>query len=331
MNKTASILAALVITGAALAYALKGTDPQELISLLSSGRYWALTPFLGMLCVFFWLKALRWALILRPLGKFTWAEVAPAMMIGYAANNLLPARIGELIRIVVFARKFDQSVSGVFVSLVLERFLDFSAILVLYCGAILAMDAAPNAFASGAWIAFGIIVAMGLGILALLFPPNFMIGLWGKVSGWLSEGRAARIKTILQNGILALSSLKSPTMMGLLLAYSLLHWCVMAMMVWVALWTFGAIVPLAVIMIVLAVVSLAVTVPSAPGFVGAIQAAFVFALAPFDVTQETALAASVFFLIAQWVPVTLVGVICFVFADLRISQVRQGVEDVKHG
>ena len=100
----------------------------------------------------------------------------------------------------------------------------------------------------------------------------------------------------------------------------------MAVMVWLALSAFGTFIPMSVTVIVLTVISLAVTVPTAPGYVGAIQAAFVFALVPFGVKQEVAFASSVFFLVAQWIPVTTVGALFFLFTGLRVADVRHDVE-----
>ena len=131
---------------------------------------------------------------------------------------------------------------------------------------------------------------------------------------------------MLENAMLALSSLKSPQRLTLLIGYSILQWGIMSIMVWLALLAFDTLIPMSVSIIVLTVITLAVTIPSAPGYVGAIQAAFVFALVPFGVKQEIAFAASVFFLVANWVPVTAVGALFFIFTGLRVVEVRQEVE-----
>ena len=63
----------------------------------------------------------------------------------------------------------------------------------------------------------------------------------------------------------------------------------------------------AVTIIVLTATVVAVTLPNAPGYIGALQAAFVFALLPFGISSESAFAGSVFYLVGNWVPVTSVG------------------------
>jgi hypothetical protein len=111
-----------------------------------------------------------------------------------------------------------------------------------------------------------------------------------------------------------------------MILHSLLKWLSAAAMVWLSLWAYGGAIDPALAVIVVAVAAIAVTLPSVPGFFGVIQAAFVFALVPFGVPREVALAASVFYLLGQWVPVTLVGVASFLASGLELRRVRAEVE-----
>ena len=106
-----------------------------------------------------------------------------------------------------------------------------------------------------------------------------------------------------------------------------MQWLLIAANVWLAVWAFGLAIPPAVALIVLAVLSLAITVPSTPGYVGVTQAAFVFALVPFGVSNEAAFAASVFYLVTYWIPVTVVGALFFASTGLRVGEVRSDVEE----
>lgn len=82
-------------------------------------------------------------------------------------------------------------------------------------------------------------------------------------------------------------------------------------------------------MILMAVLALAAAVPNAPGYVGAIQAAYVFTLRPFGITEEVAFAASVFFLACQWMPVTMAGAWYFIIGGLHLDEVRREIKEVE--
>jgi uncharacterized membrane protein YbhN (UPF0104 family) len=82
-------------------------------------------------------------------------------------------------------------------------------------------------------------------------------------------------------------------------------------------------------MILMAVLALAAAVPNAPGYVGAIQAAYVFALKPFGITEEIAFAASVLFLACQWIPITAAGAFYFIAGGLHVDEVRREMEEAE--
>ena len=50
-----------------------------------------------------WLRAVRWQLILRPVGRVRHSSAVLATAVGYAALSLLPARMGDLIRPLILA------------------------------------------------------------------------------------------------------------------------------------------------------------------------------------------------------------------------------------
>src|SRR5688500_1969777 len=58
-----------------------------------------------ILAVFYWIKAWRWRMLLSPLGQYRpTRDLLPPILVGFAFNNLLPARLGEFVRVFVFAR-----------------------------------------------------------------------------------------------------------------------------------------------------------------------------------------------------------------------------------
>jgi len=123
---------AAVITALMLLYALWGVDFPRLGRLLAGADYTLLLPFEAALVLFFVFTGLRWNLILRSQGRYSLRQSGPAMMIGFAGNNVLPAHLGELVRAVVFARQSSVPAAAVFMTLVVERILDVLAILLFY-------------------------------------------------------------------------------------------------------------------------------------------------------------------------------------------------------
>jgi uncharacterized protein (TIRG00374 family) len=331
VNKAAGIIAALLVTCATLSYALWDVDFGQLWEVLRNGNSWIFLPFLALLSIFFLLNALRWSLMLRPFGRFSVGQVTPSMMIGFAGNNVLPLRLGELIRTVIFARELRQSRTGVLMTLVLERALDVLGILLVYVAGLSLIDSVPPAFRMSALVAApGFVVLASFLLLFLRFPRRAR-QIWGTVSRSLSSRIAERGIIYIGHLEQGLQSLKSPALATALVAISLLRWMLAAAMAWLCVLSYGPAVSLGLAMVVVGVAALAVSLPSAPGFIGPIQAAFVLALTPFGVSQEVAFAASAMFLLGHWVPVTAVGGFFFLSRHYSYTRIRSECETLESG
>jgi hypothetical protein len=329
MKRAVYFLLALAITVAALAYALHGVEFGRVLTLLRGGRYWVIGPYLLLLAGFFWLNALRWVLILSPLGRFRWTEVTPSMMIGFAANNLLPARAGELVRAVLFARQFRQPVTGSLVSLALERMLDMGAILVYYALAIAFIGRTPEGIQSVVLVIAVLLGTAGAAVAGVLLWPAAVEALWQTMARGFPATVAQRGNALLRQGIQALHAVRSPRVLGLLVFLSLLRWAAALGMIFLSIAAYDVLPPLAVVMLVLAVTSFAVSLPGTPGFVGTIQAAFVFVLVPFGIGAEVALAASIFFLVGNWVPVTAAGILLWLYSGIQVATLRRELDEAR--
>ena len=307
MKRSASLAVAAVVTAGTLTYALWGVDLGALWQTLNVGRLWVLMPFLAVLAVFFISNAQRWGWMLRAFGRFPIPTLMPSMMIGFAANNLLPLRLGELIRAYLLAKDEGLSKSGVLMSLVLERLLDLMGILVIYAVALALVPTAPAGFRASAWLAAAAVLGLGSVLAAFVLLPRTISRLWGWLAARLPPGLRDRGSIYLAQFEKALLPMRSPATAALLVGYSIGRWLLAVALAWLAIYAYAGAVTLPMAMITIGITAIAVALPSAPGFVGPMQAAFVFALTPFGIQQEAALAASVLFLLGHWIPVTAVG------------------------
>ncbi len=122
-----------------------GIEMEQVKQGFLRANYATLPILLGLLFFFFWLKAIRWRLLLQPLRAFRTKEVVPSLMIGFMGNNVLPAHLGEIIRVFVLAREFSLAKAAVFSSVVLERLLDTAVILIFLVMSFMLMESLPLA------------------------------------------------------------------------------------------------------------------------------------------------------------------------------------------
>jgi uncharacterized protein (TIRG00374 family) len=331
MKHLLSFVLGAAIAVAALAYALSKVDLTALGRQLAGGNYGLVPAFLVLQTAYFLVTAVNWTLLLRPLGRYSLRQVLPTMFLGFGGNNVLPAHLGELVRAVAFARQFKRPTGAVLASLVLERVLDVLAILVFYFLAVRITRTLPDSIRTGAEVVAALIVPFCLALFLFLRYPGPFLRLWAWGSAWMPLPLRRKGTSLLEGVVKGLSAMDSLPHVAGMIGLSLLKWTLGTGMIWLSLRAFGVTVTPGAAMIVLAVSALAVSLPSAPGYVGTLQASFVFALAPFGIASEVAFAASVFYMVVLWVPVTTAGLVSFLALGLKMNQLRQEVERAESG
>ena len=103
---------------------------------------------------------------------------------------------------------------------------------------------------------------------------------------------------------------------------SIVKWLIQGAMIYMSLHSFRLYVTPAVALIVMSVTALGVAVPSVPGFFGVVQLCFWKTLEPLGMNQADVFAASVYYLLAQYVPVTLIGLYFLNNLHLRLGDIR---------
>ncbi|MBC8553336.1 MAG: flippase-like domain-containing protein [Candidatus Brocadiales bacterium] len=94
-------------------------------------KYIYIFPTIILMFIAHYIRTIRWEVLLSPVKKVSLLNLFSANMIGFMANNVLPARLGEVIRPVIIARKEKIKVSTSFATAVMERVFDILGIIVI--------------------------------------------------------------------------------------------------------------------------------------------------------------------------------------------------------
>lgn len=327
------ILAGLIISISCLWWAVRGMlkDPNawtQIVAAFRQADYRSIPVILLILGLFYWLKAWRWRLMLSPAGDYrTTRDLLPPIMIGFAFNNILPARIGEVIRVTVFSRQQKQSITVTASSVVLERVFDGMAILFYFAIGLLFVDGLAPHIKNGA-IAFAIMAScVVVGALAYVIWTKLFVQLFESVLKrvpFIPKGFVDSVCRILERGAQGLSALKDVRLVFAMMMISLVKWWLNAMLVLLSLWSFNLPHSLPIVLVLLGAIAFGVAIPSSPGYVGVMQAVFIEVMKFFTTNQEAVFASSIFFQFTQWIPVTIVGLIFFAASGMRLNQMDAG-------
>ena len=256
------------------------------------------------------LRAERWRLLLRDVGaRPARADAYGLTAVGYMGNNVLPARAGDLMRVVLMAPRAQVSRRGVVGTLLAERLLDIAVLATLFV--VLAATVAGGA---------GLPDTATLGILAALV----VVGLAGLLVAWRllrARGLVERVRAFAGPMVVSTRNLRGAhglSMLGL----TVLVWLGEAG-VWgscAAALDLGA-SPLEALYLV-ALASMFALIPSGPGYAGTQDAAAVIGVKAIGGTSAQAVSYVLLVRFVLFIPITAVGLLALVVRYGGIAGLR---------
>lgn len=279
----------------------------------------------------YWLRVLRWQLILLPVARVRHSSALIATAVGYAAMALLPARLGDVLRPVLLARREPVPVSAALASILTERVFDLWSVLAFFLVfliwppemAALDADARSNLELLGfsGWVIGGGLLLGTLVLLAMLhYQERFVELVTRPLERWLPRWRRPAA-SFLGHFLDGLSVIRRPRDLAMTVASSLLLWYVIFWQLRVLLLAFGLDLPLRVayLLTVLAVIGLAIPTP---GGIGGFHKAFQLGLTSFfAVDLATATGIAIVHHAICFIPITLIGLLCLPLIGLSLRQV----------
>jgi len=308
MRKRWRVWLGVVISVLFLFYALRGQRLPEVWQGLREANYWWLVPAVIVYFGAVWLRTYRWQYLLRPIKLVSVRSLFPVVVIGYMGNNIFPFRAGELIRAYVLRRKENVSASASLATILVERIFDGITMLI-FVFAILPLVPA-NEFLRQllpfvSLLFFGALLAFLL--IASSPERTETVSQW-LVSKLVPHRFRDQIQGLLEKFVEGLQVLRSGRGMLLVLGLSILLWLVEAWKYWFVMQAFPFDQPFYVLVFACAIVNLATSIPSSPGYLGTFEVAGIESLVLFGVPRYTATSFVLALHAALWFPITALGV-----------------------
>lgn len=299
----------LAVSAVFLFIGLRGLELEEVWADMKQVRIgWliigALVYFLAV-----WGRTWRWHYLLRSLKPVSLKALFPVVVIGYMGNNLYPFRAGEVIRAYVLKRNEDVSITASLATIVIERVFDGLVMLIFVFVALPFADFKADwlrdiVFLSTMffWGAFVVFLVMALRPEQMRHWYTWMFDrvLPGKLAT-TAQGLADHFMSGLEN-------LRHPRDLLMTLVSSVFIWLTETTKYWFVMHAFDFEVSFFVLMVMTAVVNLATTLPSSPGYVGTFDTPGIKTLTAYGVRETVAASYTLVLHAALWLPITVLGV-----------------------
>lgn len=262
------------------------------------------------------LKAERWRQIVAASTeqKVSFRAAALATLIGCMANNVLPARAGELVRVVVLGKSQKLSRATVLATLALDHLLEGVAFMLLMLGL-------PFLLATPAWMRHATLVIAGILIVGLGASAVVIFATSGSaVERWLPKRLQARIGPRVERFRTGLLLLSAPRRVLAVVVLAGATWMTQALMVLLCLQAAGLELGFVQALFILVAINLGTLIPGAPSSVGPFEFAAIVALGFFGVDKTPALSFALLYHFIQVIPTTLAGWAALPLAGMTISR-----------
>jgi uncharacterized protein (TIRG00374 family) len=299
-------LAGLLISIISICFIGKKIDFNEAFELVKKVNFFVYFFLMFVYISTFFLRAARWKLMLRDVQNISYGDCLRGVVVGFAGNNFIPARGGEIFRMEFFSRETKlnrvTSLSSVFA----EKVLD-GLILVI----ILLISLGLNSqLLQTHWLQKLTITVTFL-FFALLFVL-IAIKIFGeKIIHFLNRkpsGIKTKIGALIEKIRQALLFLRLDFNSFNILCLSTLIWLIEGSVFVTGMWIFH--LDINVILagyFTLTIVNFGLLVPSSPAYIGVFQGMTIISLLLFNVSKEMALSVSILIHISQFVPITIWG------------------------
>jgi glycosyltransferase 2 family protein len=325
------VVAGLLISLASVIYALSHVDFAQVAEAFAGASYIWTIPMMISVIITMWIRAFRWQKLLLPVRKLGYGTLYSSVMIGFMANNLLPARVGEVIRALSLSQKHQLSKTSVFATIVAERAFDSLGLLTAFMLTLIFIDYPLELKKAGLLIL--IISMMALGFLLLLkTKTDFAVGMICAPIGSISKIVAAKTESILRKFAVGLTILTDPRLIMIVYLQSVFLWVFAGLSGYLIFLSFDLHPQVWAAFIVLFATALGVSLPSSPGYIGIYHAACMiafdliksFGMFGQDVSKSVALSYAIILWSCQFFPVTILGLYYLKKEHLRFKDISRG-------
>lgn len=250
-------------------------------------NYWWVVPSLAAFAVSILVRAIRWRTLFRPERRPRLQALVKATLVGYLFNSILPLRAGEAARIVALIRYSGTQAAEVTATVVVERILDVSSLVVL-------LFLLQPWFPPISWIrpaevvaatCFAAVVALGLIARHLSTASRPRAPRWLSTLPGLREETIMRLARDALNGLAILFRARQALVA---LGWTFTSWALLGLSFWLLMFAFDLNLSFAAALLVVIATGLAFIVPAAPGAIGVFEAAGVAVMKAYQVEAPRA-------------------------------------------
>jgi uncharacterized protein (TIRG00374 family) len=316
------VIAGLALSALLVWLSIRGIEFRGVIDGFRTIRCGYVLPAVAAMFLMQLLRSIRWGVILRPIGKVDQLSLFSVTSVGFLAIIAIPARLGELARPYLIAKKSRIPMSSALGTIFVERTLDSLTVLLIAVLALFFTPLPPWLLRSS--ILF-LLATLGLFAVMVLMivRREATLRILAPLIGRLPVRYAGAVNRLIDHFIEGFRIVVDPALLLSATLLSIVIWLVDVLVIYLLFLAFGLHLPVAAAFVLMIILIIGIAIPTAPGFIGNWHYFCILGLSLFGIPKTDALTFAIIYHALSIGIVILLGLIFLPFNRFSVADLRR--------
>lgn len=298
-------------------------DFKNVIKVLAQFRtkYIVILLVVYMTSMFF--RSFRWYLIINHKYEVKFKDIFNALALCYMVNNLLPAKIGEFVRIIYISKIYKNSKSFLLGTVVVERFLDVIVVCLFLFFSVFFSNTIQGIIGQNKIKLIFIFLVLST-VCYLVFKTEAM----RRIFNIFPERLSKRLHSMFQSFESSFIIINSPFTMIKVCSLSLVIWFLTCVMSYTVLHGLNITIPFYAYFFVVSAGVLGMVIPSTSGGIGVYHAVSMSSLLLFGVHKDIAITYAIISHAFDFIPNVILGVVILIKNHYSLITLTKEAESI---
>lgn len=317
-----NLIAGAVLSALLVYLSIRGIHFQEVADGIRAIRYGYIFPILGGMLLMQVLRSFRWGLMLSPTARVDQISLFSVTCVGFLAIIAIPARIGELARPYLIAKKSAIPMSFALGTIFAERVFDCLTVLIILVF-VLFFTPLPPWLVRSSFLFLFLTVAILAAMILLTTRREASLRVLAPLIGRLPTRYADAVNRLVHHFIDGFGVMVSPSLLVSVTGLSIAIWLADVLVIYLLFLAFGFHLPVVAAFVLMIILIVGIAIPTAPGFIGNWHYFCILSLGLFGVPRAEALTFAVVYHFISIGFVILLGLLFLPFNRFSVSDLRR--------
>lgn len=316
------VVAGLALSALLLWLSLRGIEFRGVIDGFRAIDRGYLLPAVAAILLMQLLRSIRWGLILKPIERIDQLSLFSVTCVGFLAIIAIPARLGELARPYLIAKKSRVPMSSALGTIFVERVLDGLAVVLIAVFVLFFTPLPPWLLRAGMLF---LLLTLGLCALIILMivRREATLRILAPLVGRLPAHHSEAVNRLIGHFIEGFRIVVDPALLFWTTLLSIVIWLVDVVAIYLLFLAFGLDLPVVAAFVLMIILIIGIAIPAAPGFIGNWHYFCILALTFFGIPKTDALTFAIVYHALSIGIVILLGLLFLPLNRFSVSDLRR--------